>query len=48
MQRQINRFNQTSVVCKNCKVMERIVQDNIVEHLNEYYIIEGQSTRMYM
>src|SRR6218665_292070 len=28
----------TSVVCK---VMKRIVKDNVVEHLNEYNIIKG-------
>ena len=28
----------TSVVCK---VMERIVKDNVVEHLNEYNVIKG-------
>src|SRR6218665_2164632 len=32
----------TSVVCK---VMERIVKDNVVEHLNEYNVIKGSQHR---
>ena len=31
----------TSVVCK---VMERIVKDNVVEHLNEYNVIKAANT----
>jgi len=31
----------TSVVCK---VMERIVKDNVVEHLNEYNVIKGSQS----
>src|SRR6218665_829297 len=34
-------YRPVSLTSVMCKVMERIVKDNIVEHLNEYNVIKG-------